>query len=133
MGVFPPTDLPDWNNLKVLHRGVLPPRAQFFNSTSQEKALSYDVQQSETLSLNGTWKFSYSESPYTAFEGFEKADFDHSKWDDIKVPSMWQLEGYGKPAYSNVDYPFPVDPPNGESVYPCQGDSQLIFHQSTIS
>jgi beta-galactosidase/beta-glucuronidase len=42
-------------------------------------------------------------------------EFDASSWKDIPVPSMWQLEGYGKPHYSNVDYPFPVDPPFGTS------------------
>jgi beta-galactosidase len=114
MGQFPPKDLPDWNNLQVLHRNTLPPRTSFFNSTNPEKALSYDITQTETISLNGTWKFLLSDSPYSAPEGFEKEGFDTSGWSDIKVPSMWQLEGHGKPAYSNVDYPFPVDPPNSK-------------------
>jgi len=115
MSIFPPAHPPDWNNLKVLHRNALPPRSNFFNFTNCSDALSYDVNKSETLSLNGTWRFFFSKSPYTAPEGFEKANFDHSTWNDIKVPSMWQLEGFGKPAYTNVDYPFPVDPPNGSS------------------
>jgi len=116
MGQFPPADLPDWNNLKVIHRNTLPARTSFFNFSTPEKALSYDITQTETTSLNGTWKFLLSENPYTVPEGFEKNEYDHSRWSDIKVPSMWQLEGHGSPAYSNVDYPFPVDPPNGTSV-----------------
>jgi len=70
------------------------------------------------LSLNGTWKFRYCESLRDLTQGFEAADFDDSRFDDIAVPSCWQLAGvpgpprYGAPAYTNVTYPFPVDPPH---------------------
>ena len=112
---YPPTT-PDWCNLKVIHRNVLPPRASFFNYKTAETALSYDYGASESLCLSGTWKFHHSNSPFEAPENFANAEFDASKWNDIRVPSMWQLEGYGKPHYSNVDYPFPVDPPYGALI-----------------
>jgi beta-galactosidase len=108
-----PRSTPDWCNLKVIHRNVLPPRASFFNFKNAQNALSYDADASESLCLSGTWKFHYSNSPFEAPENFQSPDFDLSSWKDIRVPSMWQLEGYGKPHYSNVDYPFPVDPPYG--------------------
>jgi beta-galactosidase len=69
------------------------------------------------LSLNGTWKFRYCVSLRDLTPGFEAAGFDDSGFDDIAVPSCWQLAGvpgptrYGAPAYTNVTYPFPVDPP----------------------
>ena len=72
---------------------------------------------SARLSLNGTWKFRYCASLRDLTAGFEAADFDDSGYDDIAVPSCWQLAGvpgptrYGAPAYTNVTYPFPVDPP----------------------
>jgi beta-galactosidase len=109
-----PQNTPDWCNLSVIHRNVLPPRAAFSNYTTVKEALSYDIEKSESLCLNGTWKFSHSYSPFETPEGFAATDFDCSNWHDIRVPSMWQLEGYGKPHYSNVDYPFPVDPPYGK-------------------
>ena len=112
MPSYPPSQ-PDWCNLSVIHRGTLPPRAAFFNYSSPQKALSYIATESETISLNGTWKFSHSTSPFEAVPDFEKPGFDYSAWEDVKVPGMWQLQGFGKPAYSNVDYPFPVDPPFG--------------------
>ena len=68
------------------------------------------------FSLNGTWKFRYSQGDLTP--GFEATNFDDSRFDDITVPSCWQLAGlpgpprYGAPAYTNVTYPFPVDPPH---------------------
>lgn len=102
-----PNKQPDWNNLRVLHRNTLPPRAHFFPYSSETKALSFDREQSEYKSLNGTWKFHHAKSP------FEAPDWEGALgWDDIKVPGMWQLQGYGRPLYTNVNYPFPVDPPN---------------------
>lgn len=108
-----PADVPDWNNLKVLHKNTLAPRAYFHNYTSEADALTYDVTKSKTLSLSGTWKFQHAYSPFEAPEGFEAPSFDTSKWSDIAVPGMWQLQGYGKgPQYTNVQYPIPVDPPH---------------------
>ena len=72
---------------------------------------------SQRLSLNGTWKFRYGESLRDLIPGFEATDLDDSRFDDIAVPCCWQLAGlpgpprYGAPAYTNVTYPFPVDPP----------------------
>jgi beta-galactosidase len=111
-GTFPAIK-PDWNNLSVIHRNTLPPRSSFFNYTSSKNALTYDPSKAEALCLNGTWKFHFANSPFKAPVNFFEDGFDSSKWNDITVPSMWQLEGYGKPSYTNVVYPFPVDPPNG--------------------
>ncbi|HET9972820.1 MAG TPA: beta-galactosidase, partial [Streptosporangiaceae bacterium] len=69
------------------------------------------------VSLDGIWKFRYCAGPGELTPGFEAADFDDAGFDDLAVPSMWQLAGlpgtprYGAPAYTNVVYPFPVDPP----------------------
>lgn len=88
-------------------------RAYFHNYTSESDALTYDVAKSTTHSLSGTWKFEHAYSPFEASEGFEAPSYDTSKWDDITVPGMWQLQGYGKgPQYTNVQYHIPVDPPN---------------------
>jgi beta-galactosidase len=104
-----PGFVPDWNNLKVIHKGTLPPRAHFYSYVSDEKALTLDRQRSEYVSLNGTWKFRHDESPLEAPE-WESAD--PLSWDDIKVPGMWQLQGYSHPTYTNVNYPFHVNPPH---------------------
>jgi beta-galactosidase len=108
-----PTGKPDWNNLDVLHKNTLSPRAYFHNYTSEADALTYDVTKSKTHSLSGTWKFEHAYSPFEAPEGFEAPSFDTSKWSDIAVPGMWQLQGFGKgPQYTNVQYQIPIDPPN---------------------
>ena len=104
-----PASVPDWNNLKVLHRNTLTPRAHFHLYEDEKKALTFDRTQSQYKSLNGLWKFHHDTSP---FEAPEWKTANPSAWDDIKVPGMWQLQGYGKPQYTNVNYPIPVDPPN---------------------
>lgn len=120
-GTFPPAK-PDWCNLSVIHRNTLPSRASFFNYSSPEDALTYDPSKAAALCLNGTWKFHFDNSPFKAPVGFYENGYDTSKWDDITVPSMWQMEGFGKPCYTNVVYPFPVDPPNG--IYHSMGKAK---------
>ncbi|KAI1293183.1 beta-galactosidase [Xylaria venustula] len=110
--VHPPAQ-PDWNNLDILHRNTLPPRADFHIYSSVQDALTYNVEKSTRQSLSGTWKFSLARNPFEGPEGFEDPAFDTTAWDDTPVPSMWQLNGYGKgPHYTNVNFPIPVDPPN---------------------
>ncbi len=56
--------------------------------------------------LNGTWKFHYANGLNEIIPGFEKNDYDCSKWDDIQVPAHIQLQGYGTPMYVNQVYPW---------------------------
>lgn len=56
--------------------------------------------------LNGAWKFHYAKNPSETVDGFEAAGFDCSGWDDIDVPAHIQLRGYGRPQYTNVQYPW---------------------------
>jgi beta-galactosidase len=93
--------------------GSVPPRAAFSSDAP-------------SLSLNGTWRFRLSPGVAAAPEGVERDDFDDSAWDELPVPSLWQLHGHGRPAYTNVDYPFPVDPPHVPSDNPT-GDHRLRF------
>ncbi|CAI7652870.1 hypothetical protein PCG10_006030 [Penicillium crustosum] len=103
-----PKSIPDWNNLKVIHKNTLPPRAHFYSYASEELALTFNRDKSEYISLNGTWKFRHDASP---FEAPEWTVADPLSWDDIKVPGMWQLQGYSHPTYTNVNYPFHVNSP----------------------
>ncbi len=102
----------DWENPQLTGRHRLAPRSCFYPYASEEAALSADRgNSSRYLPLNGTWRFHYAPSPTEAPAGFERADFDASDWDQLPVPSCWQMHGYGRPQYTNVAYPFPVDPP----------------------
>lgn len=79
----------------------------------------------ERLSLNDTWKFRLSETASEPTD-FSDSKFDDAKWDTITVPSTWVLEGFGKPAYTNVQYPIPIDPPHVPTENPT-GDYRYTF------
>ncbi|MFC7322534.1 glycoside hydrolase family 2 TIM barrel-domain containing protein [Halobacillus campisalis] len=102
----------DWENIKILHRNRKKERAHFVPFADENSALTFERKKSFSFKLlNGLWKFQYSESPHLAEEDFYKEEFKAWGWDDLYVPSSWQMHGYGKPSYTNVVYPFPVDPP----------------------
>lgn len=67
-----------------------------------------------SLSLNGPWRFRLSPTA-SGPEDFAADGFDDHGWDSIPVPSHWVLEGdgaYGRPIYTNIQFPFPIDPPH---------------------
>ncbi len=102
----------DWENPQLTGRHRLAPRSHFYPYPDSESAQTGNRDRSSRyLPLNGTWRFHYAASPMEAPVGFEQEDFDSSGWDRLPVPGCWQMHGYGRPHYTNVAYPFPVDPP----------------------
>ncbi|GHC71120.1 beta-galactosidase [Nocardiopsis terrae] len=82
------------------------------------------------LALNGTWRFRLlpeaTDGTESGTGGFEQPGFDDSAWDALPVPSHWQMHGYGAPAYTNIHYPFPLDPPHVPDENPT-GDHRREF------
>src|SRR5690554_3408856 len=77
---------------------------------SREQAVKGDRNASKYVkSLNGIWKFKGYNSPEQVPEDFFNLAYDDSNWDDMPVPSNWELQGFGKPAYTNILYPFPKE------------------------
>ncbi|MGW6919930.1 glycoside hydrolase family 2 TIM barrel-domain containing protein [Streptomyces sp. NPDC054950] len=79
-------------------------------------------------SLNGPWRFRLSPTASVA-EDFAAEDFDDQGWEDLPVPSHWVLEGdgaHGRPIYTNVQFPFPIDPPHVPDENPT-GDHRRHF------
>lgn len=66
---------------------------------------------SRYMLLNGTWKFNWVKQPEDRPKKFYLPSFDASNWDEIPVPSNWEMHGYGTPIYTNVTYPFRNTPP----------------------
>lgn len=78
--------------------GRLDPRASFVPDAPQ-------------LELDGAWRFRAAAGLHDLTPGFEAPGFDDTRWGRLPVPSCWQMQTVGAPAYTNVIYPFPVDPP----------------------
>ncbi|CAJ1338284.1 unnamed protein product [Effrenium voratum] len=94
--------------------GREPMRAAFFAYENEDLATRRaPLTESERfLSLNGTWKFAWRPHANETPKGFEEEGFDDGAWGGMPVPANWELNGYGFPIYTNVDYIFHSDPPN---------------------
>ncbi|MGD9931976.1 MAG: glycoside hydrolase family 2 TIM barrel-domain containing protein [Mangrovibacterium sp.] len=103
----------DWENPAVFGINKEAPRMAFIPYPDEKAALENDRSKSDyVLDLNGTWKFHWVYSPDERPADFYKESYDVSGWDQIEVPSNWELKGYGIPIYTNVSYPFPKNPPH---------------------
>ncbi len=101
-----------WEDPKNFAVNRLEPRA-WFTPFEDSASAKWGQPGDSTLvrTLGGEWQFNYAERPELAPEGYYEVDFCDCEWDSIPVPSMWQCLGYGKPWYTNVQYPFNVNPP----------------------
>ncbi|MBW7452558.1 glycoside hydrolase family 2 TIM barrel-domain containing protein [Paenibacillus sepulcri] len=101
-----------WEDLSVLQKSREAARAYYIPYGDAESALRQKRGKSPFYrTLNGSWKFKYHESVQHVENGFYQMDADVSSWDDLIVPSCWQVKGYDQLHYTNVNYPFPCDPP----------------------
>ncbi len=103
----------DWENPELVGRNRISPRSYYLPFKTLEGALSGAMPSREDgyIELPKKWNFMLADSPLVTPEDFFKPVFDDSSWKKIEVPSCWQMKGYGHPHYTNVNYPFPVDPP----------------------
>lgn len=97
---------PAYENPKVYEENRLQPRATYYVYNSVKEALADEqIKSANYLLLNGDWKFQWSAHPDKRSADFYQNDYDVSVWDNIPVPSNWQLHGYGYAIYSNWKYP----------------------------
>ena len=109
-----------YEDLKVLHDNTMPARAYYIPASKRMDDLVEHRKGSDRIQfLNGIWKFKYFESIYDVKEEFFKQEFDVSDYVDMKVPGVWQNEGYDHHQYTNIKYPFPFDPPYVPQDIPC--------------
>lgn len=103
----------EYEDLTKLSCGREPQRSYYIPYHSLEAAMEGKREKSEFYKLlNGEWNFKY-------FERDIDATLENSSWDKLPVPSNWQMHGYDIPYYTNVNYPYPVDPPYVPDDNPC--------------
>ncbi len=136
--VIKPADY--WQDLSVFKVNTEEPRATFVPYDSADKLSADDYASSPHYKLlNGNWKFNWSANPSSVPTGFFKPEYDVSSWDELPVPANWQMHGYDYPIYTNIEYPFPKNPPfvpeddNPTGAYrtnftvPSNWDNQQVF------
>lgn len=100
--------LHDWENPRIVGRHKETAHVPLAPFAAERAAL--DGYPTTSLSLNGRWRFRLFPNPMAVPESCAAPDFDDATWDEISVPGNWQLQGYDHPIYTNVQYPFPIDP-----------------------
>ncbi|WP_340110972.1 glycoside hydrolase family 2 TIM barrel-domain containing protein [Maribellus mangrovi] len=103
----------DWENSTVFEINKEKAHTTMVPLELGDAVLNFDKESSPFVKmLNGNWKFNWAPKPDDRPVDFYKPDYDVSAWKEIPVPANWQLHGYGIPIYTNIVYPFKVDPPH---------------------
>ena len=133
----------DWENHEFFEENKEPAHATFipYTSTSLMKGdANYNLpwltpKQADYLSLNGTWKFKFVPNPSLrpGKEEFWGTDADVSSWDNIDVPSCWEMKGYDLPLYVNVEYAFLNNPPYIINKVSGVGDNPVGSYRRTFT
>nr|WP_301002812.1 glycoside hydrolase family 2 TIM barrel-domain containing protein [uncultured Phocaeicola sp.] len=98
----------------------MPARAYYIPASRRMDNLVEHREESDRMQLlNGTWKFQYFNSIYDIKDSFFEKNYDTENFDEIQVPSVWQMAGYDTHQYTNIRYPFPFDPPYVPQDIPC--------------
>jgi len=137
LGLFIPafsqSDRPVWQDETKLHEGTEPPAATFTRFPDAASARAYPFPGATSpfvRSLNGDWKFHWSRDVTARIEGFEAPAFDDSAWKTIRVPSNVEIEGYGVPIYTNINYPWhEITPP----LIPARVDNAVSSYRRTFT
>ena len=109
-----------YENLSVLHENTMPARSYYIPASKRMDNLVEHREESDRMQLlNGTWKFQYFNSIYDIQDSFFEKNYDTENFDEIQVPSVWQMAGYDIHQYTNIRYPFPFDPPYVPQDIPC--------------
>ena len=109
-----------YENLSVLHENTMPARAYYIPASKRMDNLVEHREESDRIQLlNGAWKFRYFNSIYDIQDSFFEKNYDTENFDEIHVPSVWQMAGYDTHQYTNIRYPFPFDPPYVPQDIPC--------------
>ncbi len=118
----------DWENPAVSEINREAPRAYFIPFATVDQARQNNLWKSPFIqSLNGTWKFHLSHTPYERPFYFFKDDYDTDDWTTIKVPANWEMLGFDIPIYANVRYPHEATPPTIQKHYNPVGSYKRTF------
>lgn len=121
----------EWQDQSINSVNRLPMHTAYFPYESVEIANEGIKENSKNyLSLNGTWKFNWVDDADKRPVDFYKPGFDDKGWDNIQVPAVWELSGYGDPMYLNIGYPWRTDYENNPPIVPTDKNHVGTYRQS---
>ncbi|WP_321290742.1 glycoside hydrolase family 2 TIM barrel-domain containing protein [uncultured Sunxiuqinia sp.] len=120
-----------WEDPEIVQINKEAPRAHYTPYATSEQAIQDEKWESPYLvSLNGTWQFHLAQNPSERPFWFFKDDYNTKDWDEIRVPSNWEVEGFDYPIYTNVKYPHAKTPPLIQENYNPVGSYKRTFEVS---
>ena len=104
----PQNGYPEWNNNpQIVSLNMNKHHNDFVSYEIKSQAMEgIKENSSRYISLNGKWKFNFCKNIKSIPEDFYKTNYNNNSWDEIDVPSNWQIKGYGIPQYTNLIYPW---------------------------
>lgn len=104
--------LKTWIAPETVALNRLPMRATLYPFPDSRSARTLNREKTPWFQLlDGQWRFKMASRPESVTEKDVAADTDRARWDEVAVPGNWTLQGYGYPHYTNVQMPFPDEPP----------------------
>ena len=123
----------EWQDQNLNEVNRLPMHAYYFPYASDKEAAEGVKENSENfLSLNGAWKFNWVENADQRPTDFYKLNFDDKGWDELNVPAVWELNGYGDPIYLNTGYAWRNDFENRPPIVPTEKNHVGSYRQSFV-
>ena len=114
---------PEWLDPQVNSINRAPMRTSYFAYGSSEEAAAGKMKASSNyLSINGIWKFNWVKDADQRPTDFFRTDFNDKGWDEMPVPGIWELNGYGDPLYNNVGYAWQYQFENNPPVVPTENN-----------
>ena len=109
-----------YEDLHMLHDNVMLDRSYYIPASVQRGDLVKHREESDRIQmLSGDWKFRYYKSIYDVKESFFERGYGVEGYETVSVPGVWQNYGYDSHQYTNIRYPFPMDPPYVPHENPC--------------
>lgn len=119
-----------YENLHVLHENTMPNRSYYIPASKRMDDLAENREHSDRMQLlNGDWHFRYYDSIYDLQDTFYETDFPLDEFDILPVPGVWNMHGYDDQQYTNIRYPFPLDPPFVPHENPCGAYVHRFMYQ----
>ena len=120
----------EWKNPEINAVNRAPMHTNYFAYSSSEEAAKADKENSSNfMTLNGIWKFNWVKNADARPTDFYRTDYNDKGWGQMKVPGVWEMNGYGDPIYVNVGYAWRSQYKNNPPYVPIEKQPCRIVSQ----
>ena len=123
----------EWKNPEINAVNRAPMHTNYFAYSSSEEAAKADKQNSSNfMTLNGIWKFNWVKNADARPTDFYRTDYNDKGWGQMKVPGVWEMNGYGDPIYVNVGYAWRSQYKNNPPYVPIENNHVGSYRKEII-